>query len=254
MLRNITMRKLVRLSVLASVSAAAVGGLASPGHAAQTSTVRILQGALIYTGTSGFNDVLVFQSGGKIHVSDATPITPGPGCTSVSTKIVTCTSPSVVLGTLGAGNDRFSTTVALGGGVSGQDGDDLFLGGRASGTSRLTYDGGNGFDTVSYALSTAAVKVSLNGLSDDGRSGDQDRVAVDAIIGSSYGDVLTGNDNNNTLNGGRGRDTLNGGGGADLLLANDGSADASLNCGQGSDTARVDATDPFGHNCETVVR
>ena len=159
----------------------------------------------------------------------------------------------------GAGND------VLDGGsgadqLYGQAGNDLLDGG--TGTDYLS--GGSGIgDSVSYALRTASVVVTLDGVANDGEVGEKDYVNADVegIIGGLGNDTLTGNVGANLIQGGRGNDLLNGGdgddaliggpgkdrlygqGGNDVLRGND-DADADyLDGGLGSDTAFVGAGD-----------
>ena len=118
----------------------------------------------------------------------------------------------------------------------GGDGDDLMFGG--SGQDAL--HGGAGTDTVSYATSTAAVRVDLG--TGTGSRGDAEGpvqivgtgtiitgellYSIEHLIGSDFGDKLTGDGGDNVLDGGKGNDTLAGGDGADQLIG-----------GKGRDTA-----------------
>jgi serralysin len=96
----------------------------------------------------------------------------------------------------------------------GGAGDDILLGGVGADS----LDGGAGFDAVSYASALAGVRLSLadpaQGLGDAAG----DRIAgIEAVIGSSYADMITGDALANRLQGGGGADMLVGGGGADTL-------------------------------------
>lgn len=95
----------------------------------------------------------------------------------------------------GAGNDTFLTAAAA-------DGDDV-------------YYGDDGVDTMSYALRTAAVTVTLDGLSGDGdlAAGEGDNVGADVenLLGGAGNDVLVGNQAANSIRGGAGNDVLGGG-------------------------------------------
>jgi Ca2+-binding RTX toxin-like protein len=64
------------------------------------------------------------------------------------------------------------------------------------------------------------VRVDLDGVADDGRSSEFDKVHTDIenILGGSANDVLMGNSGANELRGRGGRDTLTGGAGHDTLL------------------------------------
>jgi Ca2+-binding RTX toxin-like protein len=99
----------------------------------------------------------------------------------------------------GLGNDTYSDS-----GVG--DGADIFT-------------GGPGFDTASYASRTAPLRVSLDGVADDGVTGERDnnRADVERLVGGTSADVLTGNASANNIQGGAGNDSLTGGAGNDSL-------------------------------------
>ncbi|GAA0438096.1 hypothetical protein Acor_76610 [Acrocarpospora corrugata] len=252
-------RTLRRLSVLAGLSAAMLGGVATAGHAAATSSVRVVQGAVVYIGTAGANNVNVFVSSGKINVTDSVAIAPGVGCQSVTAKQVSCNG---ILGglsaNLGAGNDTIRINAALVGGAAGEAGDDTFFGGTASGVSTITYIGGAGSDIVSFLNSTNAVDVNMDSSNNDGRFSDKDNVAddIEKVVGSRFDDLMFGDEKNNAFDGGLGRDTLRGYGGSDALVSRDGGSDTEIDCGEGgdsdNDTALVDRADPAAINCESV--
>ncbi|GGH07693.1 hypothetical protein GCM10007036_02670 [Alsobacter metallidurans] len=112
--------------------------------------------------------------------------------------------------------------------LSGGAGPDTLLGGAgddllAGGVGADSLDGGAGFDTVSYASALAGVRLSLadpaQGLGD--AAGDR-FVSIEAVMGSSFADMITGDALANLLQGGGGVDTLVGGGGADTLSGGNG--------------------------------
>jgi Ca2+-binding RTX toxin-like protein len=84
--------------------------------------------------------------------------------------------------------------------------------------------GGAGTDGVLYASRTIGVTVDLDGVADDGASGEGDNAKADleTLIGGSGNDFLTGNGSANTIEGGAGADILDGLAGADLLKGGDG--------------------------------
>jgi len=155
---------------------------------------------------------------------------------------------------LGDGADTFSasggtaigTAFATALTVYGGAGADLFNEGAASTVSETIY-GGADTDTVSYALRTAAVTVTV------GATGTGDGIALEAddikndveiVTGGTVGDTMTaasgvavtfnGGPGNDTLIGSTAADTLNGEAGNDILRGGDG-AD-TLNGGDGNDT------------------
>lgn len=105
----------------------------------------------------------------------------------------------------GSGNDA----------LDGGDGNDRLNGGAGSDT----LVGQAGWDTVDYSDHTTGVRVTLDGLTNDGAPSENDYVGVsnEAIIGSPFDDILIGNNAANTLWGRGGHDLLNGEGGDDVL-------------------------------------
>lgn len=103
------------------------------------------------------------------------------------------------------------------------------------------FNGGPDADTVTYAVRTGAVTVTLDGTANDGLVGEGDNVqgSVENIIGGFGADTLTGNGSSNVLIGGPGNDSLFGKLGADTFLMRDGSADTA-DGGQGTDQAQID--------------
>jgi len=152
---------------------------------------------------------------------------------------------------LGDGADTFSASggTAIGGAfataltVYGGAGADLFSQGTAATASETIY-GGADTDTVSYALRTAIVTVTVGStVGPDGITGEADDIKsdVEIVTGGTLGDTMTaaagvavtfnggtGNDTligdsaADTLNGDAGNDTLRGAGGADILNGGDG--------------------------------
>jgi Ca2+-binding RTX toxin-like protein len=97
------------------------------------------------------------------------------------------------------------------------------------------FDGGLGFDFVSYFNSTGAVTVNL-GLNrlNGGQAAGETYTSVEGVFGSRFSDNIVGDNNANALFGGDGADVLFGLGGSDVLKG-DGGADR-LNGGWGQDT------------------
>lgn len=93
-----------------------------------------------------------------------------------------------------------------------------------AGTGTDSFLGGPGFDMVSYADHQDGVFVTLDGIDDDGRLGEDDRIGsdVEGAIGSRFADdTLSGNAGPNRLFGNGGNDDLFGQGGDDLLGGGD---------------------------------
>ncbi|HSI36486.1 MAG TPA: hypothetical protein VK986_23075, partial [Tepidisphaeraceae bacterium] len=175
----------------------------------------------------------------------------------------TLTSPVTVAATLigGAGNDTI---------FGGEANDSIFGDDSLSsltGDDRLDGRGGNdllvgglGFDTADYSYRTLAIKVTMDGASNDGTVGSEfDRVSlIDAVLGGSgndqlFGDgganLLDGGAGNDTVVGGPGNDTLTGGVGADQIFGEDGNDYLfareglldTISDGTGIDSASVDS-------------
>ena len=82
-------------------------------------------------------------------------------------------------------------------------------------------------DTVSYSERFAPVIASLDGVANDGQSGEQDNILnAENLIGGVGNDTLTGNAARNVIRGGTGDDLLRGGAGDDTL-SGDGGTDVA---------------------------
>ncbi len=103
--------------------------------------------------------------------------------------------------------------------IVGGDEDDIFQGTAAS----ETFDGGGGFNTMSYADHTATEGVTVTlpeagQTTDDGMPNEHDKLTnIEAVWGGAGNDTLTGSSVYNVIRGGPGADVMNGGGGIDLL-------------------------------------
>ncbi|WP_162177041.1 M10 family metallopeptidase [Hyphomonas jannaschiana] len=155
-------------------------------------------------------------------------------------------SVSIARGTIienaigGSGNDsitgNFANNTLDGRGgsdfLNGGGGDDTLIGGFGADT----LIGGAGFDTADYSGATSGITVRLWNGTANGNVAEGDTLSsIEAVIGSTYGDILAGSSGNDTLNGWGGKDVLNGGGGDDTLIGGFG-ADTLIG-GAGFDTA-----------------
>lgn len=138
----------------------------------------------------------------------------------------------------------------------GLGGNDLFFG---SDGGVDVYDGGGGSDTLSFALSDAAVRVSL--LRGTGWSGDArgDKISgIENLIGTSHDDFIWGDHGINRLEGGAGDDTLVGNDGDDYILGGNGT-DTAVFSGNQSDYSisrsglRTDVIDTIGNDGHDVL-
>lgn len=112
-------------------------------------------------------------------------------------------------------------------------------------------------DAVSYEDRTAPVTASIDGVANDGVSGEVENVpaGIDAIFGGAGADVLFASATGTKLVGGLGADQLRGGAGPDRFVAKDGVAD-SVTCGGGTDSGSADLIDTLVDqpNCESVSK
>jgi len=213
----------------------------------------------VYAGSgSEWNNVLVTQSGGNydfLEMAPSTTITfPDPRCTQVSSQEVTCPIVPDSDGLtwdadaeLHGGDDQIDmrttrpSRIEGGGGsdvLKGSSSDDViagdedfpsppppdgndFIDGRG-GADHMVGDGGT--DTVSYISRSTPVNASLDGVANDGGSGEGDNIEgdVEILSGSQGNDTLTGNGGPNTLLGNSGNNDLNGLDGDDTLQGGDG--------------------------------
>lgn len=121
----------------------------------------------------------------------------------------------------GAGDDTFEDYVGLGY-PAGLKGDD-------------TYIGGPGNDNFSYFHRADPVRISLDGVANDGMAGEKDNIHPDIeSVGGSYGDdVIVGSPGDDTLWGSDGDDQIFGGAGNDKLHGDEG--EDRIDGGRGND-------------------
>jgi Ca2+-binding RTX toxin-like protein len=172
----------------------------------------------------------------------------------------------------GAGND---TLIGLDGNDSldGGSGNDSIDGGAGNdsvngGTGTDKMIGGTGTDTADYSGRSENLKLSLDGVANDGAIGENDLISADFenLTGGNGNDTITGNATANTLKGNAGNDTIKGGAGNDTLFGDTGidqlfgeagddtlyarksststlADNDKLDGGLGTDKAQVDSTD-----------
>jgi Ca2+-binding RTX toxin-like protein len=122
--------------------------------------------------------------------------------------------------------------------VGGGAGDDVV---GVEGPGPLDADvlsGGDGVDTVSYALRRDSLRLSIDGLANDGELGEGDNVEADVehLIGGSDSDTLTGSAGGELIDGGPGDDLVDGLAGDDQLAGGEDSGSDSLIGRAGADT------------------
>lgn len=216
-------------------------------------------GIINVTGTSGNDTIAVTNNAGTINVTLNGQV--------VATDALADVRSISISG--GAGNDTITVgagvpAVTLGGGAGndslvGGDGNDSIIGGNGNdtldgGLGADVLSGGLGFDAVTYAPRGAGVRVSLDGVANDGAPGEGDNVFTDIeeiiggagndlLVGDTAANILIGHGGNDTLQGLGGPDTLQGGQGSDELLAGrgqdlifGGQSDDNAFGGRGNDT------------------
>lgn len=98
--------------------------------------------------------------------------------------------------------------------LSGDTGDNIIEGGAGADLM----GGREGFDTLSYASSSARVIINLsNGTASGGDATGDSFNLFEAVLGSAYNDILNGGNGDQTIEGGLGNDQMNGGNGYDTL-------------------------------------
>jgi Ca2+-binding RTX toxin-like protein len=174
-----------------------------------------------YSGGPGRDTLAMFQTDGVHVTQDGKPndghLCPGPSCEgdNVSGDIEELEATTGNNTFVGGPGDQ---TLIGGDGectLKGGPGDDVL----SSGTSDDVLRGGAGFDTVNYESHTHGIRVSLDGMPNDGVPGEHDNVGTDveAVVGGQGNDRIVGNGKVNRLSGYLGNDVLNGGGGNDRL-------------------------------------
>jgi hypothetical protein len=241
----------------------AVGTATNPGvdidlgdEAGDTVTIRGTTGNDTYmfgrtsTGTgisanvnNDTNDDIIFNT---ITVNTSVIVTTGDGVDTVSGVgsmatggvCATCGFPAPLTVYAGNGNDVLTSGAAIAGLVNtlnGEGDDDTFT--QQAAFAADVINGGAGTDTVSYAVRTTAISVTIDAVADDGdvaanaAAGEDDTVAADIenVTGGAGSDtinaladvdnhVFIGNAGNDTLIGSDGADTLTGGTGDDILM------------------------------------
>ena len=130
----------------------------------------------------------------------------------------------------------------------GDAGDDILHGGEGSDI----IDGGAGFDMVYHTQLTSAINANLEtGLVVDGFGEIDTLINIEALVGTSFDDILIGSlgadvlwgeDGDDTLNGGAGVDSLSGGAGNDTFIYNVSENIGNVDyfyAGTGTDTLKI---------------
>jgi Ca2+-binding RTX toxin-like protein len=254
-------------------AAAVVLAVAAGAPTAHAAAVSVTRSSITFEAAAGEeNRVAVTTAPGVFRITDlGAPIDVGFGCRRLGAQTVECERRGVERLTVRVGdrNDTVTASVGVPTVLAGGEGDDLIEGTEGDDTMRGgpgadTLLGGDGFDTlgggpgadvlsggtdagrreipleldlVSYTGTTGGVRVSLDGVADDGEPGEGDNVLpdVEIAVGGRGPDTLIGNaEFLNALAGGGGGDTLLGlGGEIDVLFGEKG--DDEIRGGAGED-------------------
>lgn len=208
---------------------------ASPGEANRVSVV-------VGTDPTGSSQVTITDPGAAVIQTPPSDDPTVRGCVPAGLHRVSCRADRLdyLQVSLGDGNDTFAISgLPVWTNLSGGDGDDRLAGGAGGanftpGLGADTIIGASDFDQVTYLDHPAGVRVSLDGVANDGMPGEGDNViGVYTVVGSAHEDVLTGSDGPDQLVGNPGRDIIAGRGGDDVLYADGGDQVAG---GSGRDT------------------
>lgn len=206
---------------------------------------------LVYVANVGeTNDVTITGSGTTYSIHDSAGVTAGMDCTQVDATNATCESSRASFHDISVATRDGDDIVHISSDTlthvfGGRGNDQLFAGSENPdiGVGNVL-SGGPGADTmggepgvrtmVFYDSRSTPVRVSLDGVANDGERGEGDNVlpsiysvggspAGDHFVGSSADDGLFGVDGNDTLLGLGGSDRLNGWEGNDLIIGGQGS-------------------------------
>jgi Ca2+-binding RTX toxin-like protein len=161
----------------------------APVSGAWASTAQVSGSMLVYTAGAGETNAISFEpaffDAGAVAIQDSVPLTPGSGCSAVSSTKVECRRSGLT-----------STRFLLG------DGDDNFAVSGDPGLS-IGVTGENGNDTLRG--DDAAANVLIGGAGDD------------LIVGGDRADTLTGDAGDDDVQGQPGPDVIEGGSGKDVI-------------------------------------
>jgi hypothetical protein len=206
-------RRIRRLLLAAAVATCVLPAAAQAGVLEEAA-----DGTLVYRAAAGeSNNVSVSNEiSGAVSIRDLTGLTERtPLCDDVSSIRVNCV-PDTRLSEirLGDRNDNFAVGVSGPVVVDGGPGNDSYTAANPTLPSRVAFRGGDGFDLVSYSNANRGVRLSNDGVANDGRIGlDTDNIGgdVERLTGSAFGDEITAAARSGfaqVLTGGLGNDVL----------------------------------------------
>jgi Ca2+-binding RTX toxin-like protein len=202
-------------------------------------SMTTVAGVATMTVTGGANkkdDFNVIKFGTKTSVLSSVPVVATAPCTTnASGTSASCVGAAKAIVNTGSGNDRIRIYGDIPFALDAGSGNDTLEVG--AGTATDTFVGGTGTDSITYDERTTPINVTLDGVANDGSTGENDRVGTDieTLEGGLSDDTLTGGTTLVTLRGIEGNDTLQAGSGGAILDGGLGSD--QLKGGAGIDTA-----------------
>jgi hypothetical protein len=243
-------RRRTRRARLAAALSVVVAAFALPAAAHAATTVELSGGTLTYRAdTEKTNTVAVRDLAGAVEVRDLRGVTArGAVCVNVDPLTVRCgVGTQRLQAFLGDRNDSITVRASFPAVVDGGSGDDAYIGAFGPERTRVRFIGGVGRDAADYVNSDRGVRLSNDGVANDGRSAfDQDDIGgdVEHLTGSRFGDEITAQGGESefcchqVINGGRGDDVLRDAGGTSKSFQMGRTADGAdtIIAGAGSST------------------
>jgi hypothetical protein len=195
--RAAALRRRPRRALLAAAVPAAVAAFALPAAADAATTVELSGGTLSYRADSEkTNTVSVRDLAGAVEVRDLRGVTArGVLCVNVDPLTVRCGLGTQRLQAfLGDRNDSITIRASFPADIDGGPGEDTYIGAFGPEPTRVRYIGGAGFDTADYVNANGRIRLSNDGVANDGRPGfDQDNIGgdVERLTGTRFDDELT---------------------------------------------------------------
>lgn len=207
----------LRVTLAGAAAVAAFGGVATPAHAATTTTVEKSGSTLLVTGAFSTNNFInVGASGSFIRVDDVSNVTAGSGCLQDGPRVAKCSGAGInqIRVSTGAGNDAVFINIGTFTTVLGGTGNDRL---QNLGFGQVRLNGNDGDDFLIGKIVDSLF----------GQNGN-DRLEGGLFLrGGAGDDTLRGLDGNDSMFGDEGFDNLDGGAGFDDLCA---TAEITANC------------------------
>ena len=189
--------------------------------------------------------ITVTANKGSVVFTSNDPIdTVDPECTPDGGTTVTCTAPDIIFYfvDLDNGNDTVTANGALGGDISGDDGNDNITGSNENRIEEFL-DGGDGNDIInSRNVGLRDTSIGFASSTPRGRAAGTDGAPIDPA--EPVGDIVEGQDGNDQTTSGNGNDEVSGDNNDDECFINDGDLPA---VDTGTDVVSTGPGADFGH-------